>query len=42
MLIDDETITANLEKMRNDLLVSVRQIEFKKKSEMFTYQKLVH
>jgi hypothetical protein len=42
MLIDDETITANLERMRDDFLAKLKQVEFKHKSEMFTYQKLVH
>lgn len=42
MLIDDDTITANLERMRDDFLAKLKQVEFKHKSEMFTYQRLVH
>lgn len=42
MMLDDDTITANLEKMMGDLQVELKKVEFKHKQEFFTYQRLVH
>ncbi len=40
MQLDDETIAANLTKMKTDLEVKLKDIQFKHKSEFFVYQKL--
>lgn len=42
MLLDDEVITVNLTKMREELEVELKKVEFKHKQEFFTYQRLVH
>ena len=42
MTFDDETITMNLLKMKEDLETQLKDVEFKHKSEFFVYQKLDH
>lgn len=37
MTYDDETISANLNKMKDDLESKLKDIEFKHKSEFFVY-----
>jgi len=38
MTFDDETITTNLLKMKEDLETKLKDVEFKHKSEFFVYQ----
>jgi hypothetical protein len=40
MTYDDETISANLHKMKEDLETKLKDLEFKHKSEFFVYQQL--
>lgn len=37
MTLDDETIAANLLKMKEDLEKKLKEVEFKHKSEFFVY-----
>jgi hypothetical protein len=38
MTFDDEAISANLLKMKEDLEAKLKEVEFKHKSEFFVYQ----
>lgn len=40
MMLDDDTITANLLKMKEDLDKKLVEVEFKHKSEFFVYHQL--
>lgn len=40
MTFDDEAISANLLKMKEDLETKLKEVEFKHKSEFFVYQQL--
>jgi len=42
MQLDDEAIKANLLKMKENLELKLKEVEFKHKSEFFVYQKLDH